>query len=318
MPLNDTQSNTNIRTILVTGSSGTIGTALCEAILDRELNLVGVDKVPNRWSPAVQSKTIIRDLTQPIPAGAFPGGVDLIVHLAANARVYLSVKNPQLAIENVLQTLNILEFARQASIPRFLFASSREVYGIQTNSFVGETQARIDGAESPYTASKVSGEAFGTAYRHSYGIATAAIRYSNVYGKFDDSERVVPSFIRQICKEQPLTIYGAGKTYDFTFVDDAVRGTLAVIDHFDSVVGETFNLATGRGNKILDVAQILQSILGKKPPISFAENRPGELMYYVADISKAKRLVGYEPRIALEDGLPLAVEWYKKCVNGEG
>src|SRR5712692_3213048 len=107
MPLQPTQPDAKVRTILVTGSSGTIGTGLCEAILDRGVNLVAVDKAPNRWSPAVQSRTVIRDLTEPIPAGALPGDVDLIVHLAANARVFLSVKNPQLAVENVLQTLNI-------------------------------------------------------------------------------------------------------------------------------------------------------------------------------------------------------------------
>ncbi len=316
MPLQDTQPNPALRTILVTGSSGTIGTALCEAMLDRGLNLVGVDKAPNRWSPRVQSKTVIRDLTEPIPVGAMPRDVDLIVHLAANARVFLSVKNPQLAAENVLQTINILEYARQSGVNRFLYASSREIYGHQTNSFVGETQARLDGAESPYTASKVTGEAFAAAYRYSYGIANVIVRFSNVYGKFDDSERLVPCFIREISKEQPLTIFGAEKTYDFTFIDDAVRGTLAIIDRFDSVVGEAFNLATGRGNKLLDVAQRLQAILGKQTAITFSENRTGELMYYVADISKARRLLGYEPRVALEDGLPLAVEWYKEYVDG--
>jgi nucleoside-diphosphate-sugar epimerase len=317
MPLNDTRPDPKIRTILVTGSSGTIGTALCEAILERGLNLVAVDKVRNRWSPMVQCKTVMRDLTEPIPPGALPGDVDLIVHLAANARVFLSVKNPQLAVENVLQTINILEYARQAGVQRFLYASSREVYGHQTDAFVAETQARIDRAESPYTASKVTGEAFAAAYRHSYGIAPVIVRFSNVYGRFDDSERVVPSFIRRICNEQPLTIFGADKTYDFTFIDDAVQGTLAIIDHFDSVAGETFNLGTGRGTKILEVGQHLQTILGKQTPITFSENRLGELMYYVADISKARRLVGYAPRIAIEEGLRLAVEWYEKHVNGE-
>jgi nucleoside-diphosphate-sugar epimerase len=304
-------SFSSIQRIVVTGSSGTIGTALCEELLRRGCEFTGVDKVPNPWNAEVQRRTIIQDLTHPDSVQKLPES-DLVIHLAANARVHFSVKDPHLAAENIVQTMNVLEHGRTRDIPRVLFASSREVYGEQTEPAIDEAQARISAAESPYTASKVAGEAYLAAYRHCYGIKTVIVRFSNVYGRFDNSERVVPAFIRSLRNEEDLTVFGEEKTYDFTFIDDAVAGVMRIVERFDDVDGETFNIATGCGSRLVTVAEQLQQILNVKTRITCKPTRVGELMYYVGDISKAKELLGYEPRVALRQGLEAAVEWHLK------
>jgi nucleoside-diphosphate-sugar epimerase len=310
-------SSSKIESVLVTGSSGTIGTALCEKLSNDGYTVIGVDKRPNPWSKRVQDLTKLGDLTQSATLEHLRlARPDVIVHLAANARVYFSVTNPSLAIENMSQTLNVLEYARKHKVPRLLFASSREVYGKQEEgSLVSETQAQLDGAESPYTASKVGAEAFVAAYRSCFQIGAVVVRFSNVYGRYDDSERIVPTFIRQLRDQQPLTVFGKNKTYDFTFIDDAVQGVAAAIARFDEVSGETFNLASGQGSTLEEMAKMLQKIMGVETPITVGEKRTGELTYYVADISKAKEKLGYEPKVMLEEGLRRAVDWLQEYAN---
>jgi len=302
---------TDIKKILVTGSNGTIGTALCERLMESGYEVCGVDRVRNRWSEKVDACTVIADLCDENSLKELPTDVDLVIHLAANARVYLSVLDPNLAKENLLQNFHILEYIRSLSSKRIVFASSREVYGPQDVAQVSEDRATIHGAESPYTASKTAGEAFIAAYEASYDVEAVTVRFSNVYGKYDESERVVPLFIRKCLNSEAMTIFGAEKTYDFTYVDDAVSGVLAIVQKFPQVKGEIFNLATGRGTSIGQVAKYLQEVMNVELPIAIEENRRGELMRYVADISKARELLGYEPQVDVREGMRRAVEWYK-------
>lgn len=299
------------RKILVTGSNGTIGTALCERLLADGYTVYGVDRVRNRWSEKVDACTVIADLCDEASLAKLPSDVDLVIHLAANARVYLSVLDPKLAKENLLINYNILEYVRSLSIKRIVFASSREVYGPQDVPQVSEELAAIHGAESPYTASKTAGEAFIAAYRSSYDVESVIVRFSNVYGRYDESERVVPLFIRKCISQEPMTIFGADKTYDFTYIDDAVAGVVAIAERFSSVEGEVFNLATGKGTSIGQVAKFIQEAMDVELPIAIKENRRGELMRYVGDISKAKERLGYEPKIVVMEGMRRAVEWYR-------
>ena len=300
--------------VLVTGSSGTIGTRLCEKLLERGHLMAGLDWVPNKWQPAVQKLTTIVDLRDAtrLKAQSSKLKADLIVHLAANARVYELVENPDRARDNILTTFNMLEFARQNGIKRFIFASSRESYGNTGVDKYTEDLVRVNNCESPYTASKIAGEALSEAYRRCYGIDHVIFRFSNVYGMYDDSIRVVPLFIRLARKNDPLTVFGKDKCLDFTYIDDAVSGIIQGITKFDSVKNDTYNLAYGEGTTIVHLAEEVKRFLKSSSEITVGNSRTGEVVRYIADISKAKKALGYSPKTPFSEGIRKAVEWYLK------
>src|SRR3989344_5006304 len=186
--------------ILVTGSSGTIGTRLCEKLLAEGHTVVGADWEPCKWQPAVEKIRVDIDLRKREEYSKLPTDVELIIHLAANARVYELVQHPDRAMDNLQDTFNILEFARANGIKKLMFASSRETYGnihLPEGEKYSEDKAHFMTCESPYTASKIGGEALFEAYKRCYGMDVIIFRFSNVYGMYDDSIRVVPLFIRQ-------------------------------------------------------------------------------------------------------------------------
>lgn len=302
-----------MKKILVTGSSGTIGTGLCETLLQRSYDVTGVDWVRNKWQPAVDAVTTMTDLRDwdAVSKMNFPD-VDVLIHLAANARVYELVEDPARARDNMITTFNVLEFARKNGIKKILFASSRECYGNLSVRRFKEEFARIENCESPYTASKIAGEALVESYTRCYGIAHVILRFSNVYGMYDDSNRVIPLFIRQMRANEPVTVFGADKCLDFTYIGDAVEGIIAAALKFDAVKNRTFNIAYGQGTNLDDLAKMLKRLLKSKSDISVCESRVGEVIRYVADIRKAKEALAYEPKISLRDGIQKAVEWYTR------
>ena len=299
--------------VLVTGSSGTIGTRLCEELLRRGDEIAGIDWVKNKWLKEVDARTMRCDLrsTREISTLIIQGQFDAVVHLAANARVYELVEHPDRAADNYLTLFHALEIARAHGIPRFLFAGSREGYGnIATDNYT-EDLVRVENCESPYTASKIGGEALVWAYGRCYGLRHIITRFSNVYGMYDDSVRVVPQFIRQARANQPLTIFGEKKCLDFTYIDDAVAGILLCLDRFDDVKNDTFNIATGTASTILRLAESIKELTGSKSVIDLRESRTGEVISYTANIAKAKEKLGYDPKVGFEEGVKKAVEWYK-------
>ncbi len=303
--------------ILVTGSSGTIGTRLCERLLERGEDVIGVDWEPNKWQPRVEAITTHIDLRDEhaLQAAADKLQADVIVHLAANARVYELVEHPDRARDNFLTIFNTLEFARKNCIKGFLFASSRECYGNSSATHYTEDMARMENCESPYTASKIAGEALVEAYTRCYGIDHVIFRFSNVYGMYDDSVRVVPNFIRLARKNEPLVIFGKDKCLDFTFIDDAVTGIIATIDRFDASKNDTYNIAFGEGTTLTHLAKRVIEILNSSSTLSIESSRTGEVIRYVADIAKAKKMLGYDPKISFDEGIEKSVEWYAKNMN---
>ena len=299
--------------ILVTGSSGTIGSRLCERLLQSKHEVIGVDWVPNKWLPDVQKITTLIDLRdeQKLKAQRSKLTADLIVHLAANARVYELVENPDRARDNILTSFNMLEFARKNGIKRFMFAGSREGYGNIPVKKYTEDLVRIENCESPYTASKIAGEALVEAYRRCYGIDQITFRFSNVYGMYDDSVRVVPQFIRLARANKPLAVFGKDKCLDFTYIDDAVHGIMQAIDRFDDAKNTTYNIAYGEGTTILELAEQVKALLKSSSDISITDSRTGEVIRYVADISKARKALGYSPKTPFNEGIKKAVEWYR-------
>lgn len=302
--------------VLVTGASGTIGTRLCERLLDAKHDVIGMDWVPNKWQKRVNDITIQIDLRDKekllkIAEQKLSGKpIDIIVHLAANARVYELVVEPQKALDNFVSLFNTLELARTMGIRKFIFASSRESYGNISVDRIAEDMVRVENCESPYTASKVGGEALVHSYMGCYDIDSIIFRFSNVYGMYDDSVRVVPLFIRLAQAGEAITVFGKDKCLDFTYIDDTVSGILLGIENFERAKGGSYNLAYGEGTTILHLAETVKKLKNSSSEIIMGKPRTGEIIRYIADISRAKKDLGYEPVTPFEDGVRKAVEWY--------
>ena len=305
--------------ILITGAAGQIWTNLGLTCLEHGYEVFGIDKRPNTWSN--EFPLLLQDLSAPFPD--FNGGlgdvdygpIDLVVHLAANAKVHELVEFPSKARDNFNMTFNVIEYCRINSIP-LVFSSTREVYGDIKRYVTSEGDASFSTTESPYSASKISSEAFIYSYARCYELPYLVFRFSNVYGRFDDDiermERVIPLFYREIAAGRPITIFGPEKVLDFTYVDDCVRGVFAGCQKLLSgeVRNQTFNLAYGSGSPLRMVAETFEEVLGVKADVSFERARVGEVTHYVADISQARKLLGFEPSMELVDGLRAAAAWY--------
>jgi UDP-glucose 4-epimerase len=298
--------------VLITGSSGTIGTRLSERLLEQGYEVFGFDKKLNKWHSSLNKLTIIGDLLKKEDIKRIPAGIDMIVHLAANARVYDLVVEPDLALDNIVTTYNVLEFARKNSIKNIIFSSSRESYGNREKITAKEGDIDINLCESPYAASKISDEVLVYSFSKCYGINYVVCRFSNVYGMYDESERFVPVMIKNMKKNENVEIFGKDKILDFTYIDDCVGGVIKCIEKFDDVKNNTFNIASGRGAKLIDVAKIIKKNLESKSRILTGKNRQGEVVKFIADISKAKKMLDYNPKYRLLDGLKLAIDWYLK------
>lgn len=300
-----------IKKILITGSSGTIGTRLCEKLLEKGYKIVGVDWKPNKWNDRINELTIIGDLRSKQTFQKLPKDIDLVIHLAANARVYNLVVDPNLARDNFETLFNTIEFCRLNNIKRFIFASSREVYGNSKQIVHSESEAYVRNCESPYTATKIGGEALVHAYHQCYGIDFIIVRFSNVYGMYDDSDRLVPLFIRLTKENEDLVVYGKEKLLDFTYTDDAILGVLKSIENFNKIKNDVFNIASGKGTSIVEVAQLIRKYMNGKNKIIAKENRAGEVVRFVADISKAKEKISYRPKTMISEGIKRSIQWYE-------
>lgn len=297
--------------ILVTGSSGMIGTALCEELVQREYRVTGADLRHNKWSEDVDRATLICDLRARSSFDMLPKDIDMVIHLAANARVFYTVIEPALARDNFEMLFNVLEFSRLSNIRRSILASSREVYGDPDKVSLREDEVTLRDCRSPYAATKIAAEALLAAYHHSYGIASKVLRFSNVYGKYDDSDRVIPLFIRQAWKGEDLTVFGKEKLLDFTYISDCISGIMKCIQRFDEVRDNVFNIASGKGTTLLQLASRIQNAVGARGKITVKESRAGEATKFVADISRAKELLDYQPRVSLDTGIERTIRWYK-------
>ena len=302
----------SIKKILITGSSGTIGTRLFEKLLERGYQVVGFDKKKNIWHPHINKLTVIGNLLDRKDVKKMPTDVDLIIHLAANPRVYDLVVEPDLALENMVSTYNVLNFARIHNIKKVIFSSSREVYGNKASALSKETDVDIALCESPYAASKISSEALLRSFEKCYGINYIICRFSNVYGMYDQSERFMPLLIQKTKQGKDIEIFGKDKVLDFTYLDDCVDGAVSCVEQFEKAQNNVFNIASGSAQKLVTVAGMIKKQLQSKSNIHVRSNRPGEVVKFVADISKAKKMLGYQPRYSIEEGVDLAIEWYKK------
>jgi UDP-glucuronate 4-epimerase len=309
--------------VLITGSSGQIGTNLGLRLLSDGHDVFGVDKRQNPWTDAFP--TLLQDLAGHYPA--FEGGIggveypraDVVVHLAAHAKVHQLVREPHRALENAIMTFNVLEYARQLALP-LVFSSTREVYGdVHRFEEYAEEAADFAYTESPYSASKITSEAFIYSYARCYGLGYLVFRFSNVYGRYDNDlwrmERVLPLFTHQLARREPITIFGGDdKVLDFTYIDDCVdgiaHGVYALAE--GRVTNKTINLAYGEGNTLVRAAELIAAELGVDADITMAPSLLGEVTHYVADVTKARELLDWTPSTPLADGIPRSVAWFRE------
>ena len=305
--------------VLITGSSGQIGTNLGVRLLEEGHTVFGVDCRSNTWTDRIV--TLLQDLSTPyrsfvggIGDAEYPDGIDVVVHLAAHAKVHELVKRPDLALENITMTYNVLEFCRQNNAP-IIFSSSREVYGDIHRYITEESHADFAFTESPYSASKIAGEALVYSYAQCYGLPYIIFRFSNVYGRYDNDlermERVIPLFIRRISRGEPITVYGEKKVLDFTYVDDCVDGIMRGINLLAGGKGanHTINLACGQGHSLITMAEYVAQALETEVNMTVEPSQVGEVTHYVANIGMARAVLGYNPKTPLQEGIHKAVAW---------
>lgn len=305
--------------ILITGSSGQIGTNLGLFLQEQGHEVFGIDIRPNTWTNQIE--TLLQDLSAPqkhfangIGHVKYRSDLDAVVHFAAHAKVHELVEQPDRALENINMTFNVLEFCRHNNLP-IIFSSSREVYGDIHRYITEESYADFAYTESPYSASKISGEALIYSYAQCYGLKYLVFRFSNVYGRYDNDiermERVIPLFIRKIQNDEPITVYGRDKVLDFTYVDDCVQGVYRGLELLvnEQATNHTINLAYGQGNSLIQMTEFIADALGKQPNVTVEPSRVGEVTHYVANIGKARTLLNYTPQTSLSEGIVQAVDW---------
>ncbi len=305
--------------VLITGSSGQIGTNLGLQLLALGHEVFGVDVRPNPWTAEIA--TLLQDLSAPYAAFSgglghvpYPEELDVVVHFAAHAKVHELVEQPHRALENITMAFNVLEYCRQNELP-LIFSSSREVYGDIHRYITEESYADFAFTESPYSASKISAEALIYAYAQCYDLRYLVFRFSNVYGRYDNDlarmERVIPKFIDQIQRGEQIIVYGKDKVLDFTYVDDCVAGVISGIQILTGgqAANQTINLAYGQGNTLGTMAGYIAEALGVEADIVYGPSRVGEVTHYVANIGKAHALLNYQPQMPLREGIHKAVTW---------
>lgn len=308
---------------LVTGGAGFIGSNLCEVLLNRGhkvrcLDNLSTGKLEN-IEPFIKDSNFtfingdIRDLETCRNACA---GVDYVLHQAAWGSVPRSIELPLLYEEiNIKGTLNMMEAARQSKVKKFVYASSSSVYGDEPN--LPKVEGREGNPLSPYALTKKVNEEYGKLYTKLYGLDTYGLRYFNVFGRRQDPNgayaAVIPKFIKQLLNNESPTINGDGKqSRDFTYIENVIEANLKACKASSDVAGQSFNVAYGGRETLIDIYYILCNILGKKIDPTFGPERAGDIKHSSADINKAKEMLGYNPYWSFELGIASTIEWYKE------
>ncbi len=308
---------------LVTGGAGFIGSNIVEALLDmgycvRCLDDFSTGKRKN-VEPFLKNPNFtliegdIRNLDTCMEAC---NGVDYVSHQAAWGSVPRSIAMPLLYEEiNIKGTLNMMEAARQNGVKRFCYASSSSVYGDEPN--LPKTEGREGNLLSPYALTKRCDEEYGKMYTLHYGLETVGFRYFNVFGRRQDPDgayaAVIPKFIKQLVNGERPTIHGDGKqSRDFTYVENVVEANLKGMLAPKEAAGQAYNIAYGGREYLIDIYHGLAKALGKDVEPLFGPTRAGDIKHSNADIEKARRLLGYDPDYSFDDGIKLAIEWYKE------
>src|SRR2546426_4374581 len=308
--------------ILVTGGAGFIGSHLVEKLLAGGHEVVIVDDFNDFYDPQIKHANIAdfaKDVTvchvdlrenDSVRTLFSREKVDAIMHLAARAGVRPSIQYPRLYYDTkVTGTLHLLEAARVTGVERFIFASSSSVYGAAKKIPFSEDE-NLSQTFSPYAATKVAGEFLCSTYSHLYNLRVVALRYFTVYGPRQRPDLAIHQFTRRIYAGQPIDQFGDGSTRrDYTYIDDVIQGTLAALQ-YDGPLFDIFNLGESETIQLKDLIVAIENALGKKAKINELPEQPGDMPRTCADISKARKLLGYKPTTRLSEGLPRFIDWF--------
>ncbi len=315
--------------ILVTGGAGFIGSHLVDKLLAAGHGVAILDDFNDFYDPQIKHANItgfakdteiyhvdLRDVAS--VRNVFQRQkFDAIAHLAARAGVRPSIQHPQLYYDtNVTGTLHLLDAARIAGVERFIFASSSSVYGASKTVPFSEDQRLIQ-TLSPYAATKIAGEFLCSTYSHLYQMRVVAFRYFTVYGPRQRPDLAIHQFTRRIYAGQPIDQFGNGTTRrDYTYIDDVIQGTIATLK-YDGPLFDIFNLGESETIQLKDLIGAIENALGRKAKINRLPEQPGDMPLTCADISKARKLLGYNPTTRFSDGLPRFVEWFLRSGRGK-
>ena len=308
---------------LVTGGAGFIGSNLCEALLRMGHRVRCLDDLSTGKQKNVDLflgdsnyefiKGDIKDLDTCLTAC---DGVDFVPNQAAWGSVPRSIEMPLFyCANNIMGTLNMLEAARQSGVKKFVYASSSSVYGDEPK--LPKTEGREGNLLSPYAVSKRADEEWAKQYTMHYGLDTYGLRYFNVFGRRQDPDgayaAVIPKFIKQLLNGERPTIHGDGKqSRDFTYIENVIEANLRACLAPHEAAGEAFNVAYGGREYLLDIYYGLSRALGVDTEPIFGPQRAGDIRHSNADISKARKLLGYDPDWNFERGISAAIEWYRE------
>jgi UDP-glucuronate 4-epimerase len=309
---------------LVTGGAGFIGSHLCDRLLREGREVVCLDAFDNFYPREVKLRNIASmkseeryhlyegDIRDPALLEDLFGhhSLDAVIHLAARAGVRPSLEMPRLYADvNVTGTTTLLEHCRSFKVQRFVFGSSSSVYGNSDEVPFTEASPAAEPV-SPYAASKRAGELLSYTYHHLYGMDISCLRFFTVYGPRQRPEMAIHKFTRLIDQGQEVPLFGDGSSArDYTYVDDVVEGILAALERSRGF--QVFNLGRSEVIPLRDLVRHIEAALGKKAQTATQSEQPGDVRQTFADLSKARKLLGYQPRVGIQEGIGKFVEWYR-------
>jgi UDP-glucose 4-epimerase len=309
--------------VLVTGGAGFIGSHIAQAYLAGGWEVVVLDDLSRGKERNIPSgaRFVRADIRSPEARRLLAeGGFTVLNHHAAQIDVRVSVDEPALdAAINVVGLVNLLDGAGAGGVRRVVFASSGGVvYGDPEVVPTPETAPKAP--ISPYGVSKLAGEYYMRALAALRGFEAVAMRYANVFGPRQDPKSeagVVSIFVSRLLEDRPLTVFGNGlQTRDYVFVRDVARANVlastATVPTGDGIDATAFNIATAKQTNVLELAEMVGRVMGRKPEIEFAPARAGELFRSSLDVSKARKVLGWKPEVGFDDGLPQLVDWFRK------
>ncbi len=313
--------------ILVTGGAGFIGSHLVEKLIERGDEVVCLDNFNDFYDPAIKRKNVSEFhnsrlftlmegdiLDAAFLDSVFQNSFDVVVHLAAYAGVRPSIENPALYQRaNIEGTLNLLECCKKNDVGKFVFASSSSVYGGRKEIPFRETD-NVMRPVSPYAATKAAGEILCHTYHHLYDISVHALRFFTVYGPRQRPEMAIHLFASRMLAGKPVKIYGDSlSSRDYTYITDIIDGLTASIDRCSGF--EVINLGGSATTALGDLVQMIGSKLGVTPQTERLPDQPGDVPITFADVSKAKKLLDYAPKVPIENGIGLFCDWMKQRIS---
>ncbi len=325
---------------LVTGAAGFIGAALCERLLARGGEVVGVDDLNDYYEVALKEARLARltgragfaferlDLADRAASAELfrRGGYDVVVHLAAQAGVRYSVERPDRYVDaNLVGFGNVLEGCRRAQVRHLVFASSSSVYGLNVELPFAERD-NVDHPASLYAATKRANELMAHAYAHLFGLPCTGLRFFTVYGPWGRPDMAAFLFTRAILAGRPIKVFNDGRMQrDFTYIDDVIEGVVRVIDGgpprpdaaavpapaSSPAPWRVYNIGNNRPVELMHFLRVLEGALGRKAIVEFAPLQPGDVVATAANIAELEREVGFAPTTPIEEGLRQFVAWYR-------